>query len=110
MTVSSSVLALPAVGHDGGMDSSRRGQGGPTRRRTFTPAERLTHIDRYEAACEHQFGSGMNSFVQREVAAVKWPLWSWGCDGCVVPGRSSSRSGMQAASAFYDVVPQRWIS
>ncbi len=52
--MSSSVL-VPVV-HDGGMDPSRPRSGGPTPRRSYTPAQKLAHMNAYEAACEQRDG------------------------------------------------------
>lgn len=43
-------------GDDGGMDSSHPRAGGPSRRRSFTPAQKLEHVAAYEAACQTQQG------------------------------------------------------
>jgi transposase len=49
--MSSSVLSsLTAIVDDGGMSAPRAG--GPSRRRSFTPAQKLRHVTEYEAACE----------------------------------------------------------
>jgi transposase len=42
--------------------SSPRG-GGPSRRRSFTPAEKLRHLEEYEAACA---GSEGGAYLRRE--------------------------------------------
>ncbi len=50
-------------GDDGGMDSSHPRAGGPSRRRSFTPAQKLEHLAAYEAACQtHQGGA----YLRRE--------------------------------------------
>jgi len=41
---------LTPVPHDGRMDASQPRFGGPTRRRSFTPAQKLDHVAAYEAA------------------------------------------------------------
>ena len=61
MSSSSSVLA--PVGHDGGMDSSRPRKGGPTRRRSFTPAQKLRLLTEYEDAC---LTRGGGAYLRRE--------------------------------------------
>jgi transposase len=61
MSSSSSVLA--PVGHDEGMDSSQPRKGGPTRRRSFTPAQKLLHLTDYEAACRTRTGG---AYLRRE--------------------------------------------
>ena len=64
--MSSSVLSSPiSIADDGAMDdsaSSPRG-GGPSRRRSFTPAQKLEHLAAYEAACEHGEGG---AYLRRE--------------------------------------------
>ncbi len=45
------------------MDSSHPRAGGPSRRRSFTPAQKLEHLAAYEAACQtHQGGA----YLRRE--------------------------------------------
>jgi hypothetical protein len=41
---------LTPVPHDGRMDPSQPPAGGPTRRRSFTPAQKLEYVAAYEAA------------------------------------------------------------
>jgi len=49
--MSSSVLsAAVSIVDDGGMSSLRAG--GPSRRRSFTPAQKLQHVTEYETACQ----------------------------------------------------------
>ncbi len=50
-------------GDDGGMDSSHPRAGGPSRRRSFTPAQKLEHLAAYEAACQTQQGG---AYLRRE--------------------------------------------
>lgn len=48
--MTSSVLSsAPGVADDGDMSSPRAG--GPSRRRSFTPAQKLRHLEEYETAC-----------------------------------------------------------
>ena len=55
--MSSSVLSPPVV-DDGLMSGSQPRAGGPSRRRTFAPAEKLQHLAAYEQACrDHQGGA-----------------------------------------------------
>ena len=54
---------LSAVADDGGMSSSSPRAGGPSRRRSFTPAQKLAHLAAYEAACEQQQGG---AYLRRE--------------------------------------------
>lgn len=51
----SSSLVMP-IGHDSDMNSSRPRSGGPTPRRSYTPAQKLAHLKEYEAACQLQGG------------------------------------------------------
>lgn len=61
--MSSSVLSSPvSVVDDGAMSGSPRA-GGPSRRRSFTPAEKLEHLAAYEAACEKSQGG---AYLRRE--------------------------------------------
>jgi transposase len=67
--VSSSVLSsMTSLVDDGGMDGSSSSSsspraGGPSRRRSFTPAQKLEHLAAYEAACEHGEGG---AYLRRE--------------------------------------------
>jgi hypothetical protein len=54
---------LTTVPHDGGMAASQPRLGGPTRRRSFTPAQKLDHLAAYEAAVTQ--GSG-GAYLRRE--------------------------------------------
>lgn len=53
MTISTLSSRLPAAADDGVMTDSQPGPraGGPSRRRVFTPAEKLAHLAAYDAAC-----------------------------------------------------------
>ncbi len=51
------------VGDDGVMDSSHPRAGGPARRRSFTPTQKLEHLGAYESACEAQEGG---AYLRRE--------------------------------------------
>lgn len=64
--MSSSVLSRPiGLTDDGGMSGSPLSPraGGPSRRRSFTPAQKLEHLAAYEAACER---SGGGAYLRRE--------------------------------------------
>lgn len=54
---------LSAVADDGGMSSSSPRAGGPSRRRSFTPVQKLAHLAAYEQACEQQQGG---AYLRRE--------------------------------------------
>ena len=55
------VLPTPSGVDDGVMSSPRAG--GPSRRRSFTPAQKLQHLEDYEAACGNSQGGG---YLRRE--------------------------------------------
>lgn len=60
--MSSVVLSsVPGIVDDGEMSSPRAG--GPSRRRSFTPAQKLRHVAEYEAACETGQGG---AYLRRE--------------------------------------------
>src|SRR5674476_1688110 len=55
------------VPHDGRMDPSQPRFGGPTRRRSFTPAKKLEHLAAYEAAL------GQGRLIRSEVLKLlRW--------------------------------------
>ena len=58
---STMVLTSAAIAEDGEMSSPRAG--GPSRRRSFTPAQKLRHLSEYESAC--QAGQG-GAYLRRE--------------------------------------------
>ncbi|MFD9664844.1 transposase [Rhodococcus sp. NPDC059968] len=60
MTISSTV----PIEDNGGMDPTHPRAGGPHKRRTFTPAEKLAHLAAYEQAC--QDGTGGGAYLRRE--------------------------------------------
>jgi len=64
--VSSSVLStVTSLADDGAMDGSASSprSGGPSRRRSFTPAQKLQHLTAYESACEQGEGG---AYLRRE--------------------------------------------
>ncbi len=63
--MSSAVLSSmpPPVVDDGAVSGSSPRAGGPSRRRSFTPAEKLEHVLAYEAACERSEGG---AYLRRE--------------------------------------------
>ena len=65
--MSSSALSSPISSADDGVmdDSSSPRSGGPSRRRSFTPAQKLDHLAAYEAACERSEGG---AYLRRELA------------------------------------------
>lgn len=60
--MSVAVVEAAGVVDDDGMGGSPRA-GGPSRRRSFTPAQKLEHVRAYEAACEQGGGGG---YLRRE--------------------------------------------
>ena len=60
--MTSTVLSSPSTIIDDGEMSSPRA-GGPSRRRSFTPAQKLRHLAEYEAACASGEGGG---YLRRE--------------------------------------------
>lgn len=62
--MSSPVLSVRAsIVDDGAMVASSPRSGGPSRRRSFTPAQKLDHLTAYEAACERSEGG---AYLRRE--------------------------------------------
>ena len=64
--MSSSVVSSPlGIADDGVMDelSSSPRAGGPSRRRSFTPTQKIEHLAAYEAACERSEGG---AYLRRE--------------------------------------------
>jgi len=59
---SSTLLTPTSIAHDGGMSDAPRA-GGPSRRRTFSPAQKLAHLQAYEAACDEGEGG---AYLRRE--------------------------------------------
>lgn len=53
-----SVLTISRVREDGSMSTSGPRSGGPTPRRSFTPARKLTYFDTYQRACADGTGGG----------------------------------------------------
>ena len=51
-----SYLTLAEVGQDGSMSNLGPREGGPTRRRSFTPAQKLGLLSQYERECETRDG------------------------------------------------------
>ena len=61
--MSSTTLTSSPVADDGAVSSSHPRAGGPSRRRTFTPEQKLAHLAAYEqAAAENQGGA----YLRRE--------------------------------------------
>lgn len=54
---------MTGLADDGAMDTSSPRAGGPSRRRSFTPAQKLQHLAAYESACEQGEGG---AYLRRE--------------------------------------------
>lgn len=70
--------------------------GGPSRRRSFTPAEKLEHLSGYETACEKSQGGG----YLREQGLYSSLIFEWRrlCDGGLLEGRApGARIGRPSA-------------
>lgn len=63
MSSSTLTSSLSAVADDGAMSSSHPRAGGPSRRRSFTPEQKLEHLAAYEKACEENQGG---AYLRRE--------------------------------------------
>ncbi|MEC5182564.1 transposase [Arthrobacter sp. CG_A4] len=59
-----SISTISPVREDGSMSNSGPRAGGPRPRRSFTPAQKLAHLDAYETACGD--GSGGGAYLRRE--------------------------------------------
>lgn len=53
-----SISTISPVREDGSMRNSGPRAGGPTPRRSFTPAQKLAHLDAYRRACDDGTGGG----------------------------------------------------
>jgi transposase len=70
--MSSSVFSPPVV-DDGGMSGSQPRAGGPSRRRTFVPAEKLQHLAAYDEACR----AGQGGAYLREQGLYSSQITEW---------------------------------
>src|SRR5665647_231259 len=78
---------LTPVPHDGRMDPSQPRFGGPTRRRSFTPAQKLEHLAAYEAALTQGHGG---AYLRHSVIWEEYsPCWRRLRDGGVLAGKSA---------------------
>ena len=76
---------LTTVRHDGGMDASQPRLGGPTRRRSFTPAQKLAHLAAYEAAGTQRAGG---AYLRQEgLYSSQITEWRKLRDGGVLAGK-----------------------
>jgi transposase len=84
--MSSSMLSRPVV-DDGLMSGSQPRAGGPSRRRTFAPAEKLQHLAAYDEACREGQGG---AYLRREgLYSSQITEWRKLRDGGVLAGRAS---------------------
>ena len=59
-----SISTISPVREDGSMSNSGPRAGGPSSRRSFTPAQKLAHLDAYQRACDD--GTGGGAYLRRE--------------------------------------------
>src|SRR5450756_1184649 len=78
---------LTPVPHDGRMDASQPRFGGPTRRRSFTPAQKLDHVAAYEAALTQ--GDGGAYLRQEGLYSSQITEWRRLRDAGVLAGKSA---------------------
>jgi transposase len=78
---------LTPVPHDGRMDPSQPRAGGPTRRRSFTPAQKLEYFAGYEAALAQ--GSGGAYLRQEGLYSSQITEWRRLRDAGVLAGKSA---------------------
>lgn len=80
-------LVLAEVGQDGSMSSSGPRAGGPTPRRSFSPAQKLDFLAQYEDACTRQEGG---AFL-REQGLYSSQITEWRKlrDGGLLAGKSA---------------------
>lgn len=78
------------------MNASQPRSGGPSRRRSFTPAQKLDHLSAYEAACTQDTGG---AYLRREgLYSSQITEWRKLRDGGVLTGRSAgARVGRPSA-------------
>lgn len=80
-------LVLAELGQNDAMSSSGPRAGGPSRRRSFTPAQKLELLTQYEQACTHQAGG---AFL-REQGLYSSQITDWRKlrDGGVLQGKKA---------------------
>ena len=83
----SSMLSQPVV-DDGLMSGSRPRAGGPSRRRTFAPAEKLQHLAAYDEACRD--GQGGAYLREQGLYSSQVTEWRKLRDAGVLQGRPAS--------------------
>lgn len=85
-----SKLVLAQVGQDGSMSSSGPRAGGPTPRRSFTPAQKLEFLAQYEDACTRQEGG---AFLREQgLYSSQVTEWRKLRDGGVLAGKKPGQT------------------
>ncbi len=82
-----SFSTLTPVRHDDGMDPSKPRLGGPTRRRSFTPVQKLAHLTAYAAAGAN--GTGGAYLRQEGLYSSQITEWRKLRDGGLLAGKSA---------------------
>lgn len=82
-------MSVAVMGEDEAVPSPGPREGGPRRRRAFTPAEKLEHLTAYEAACES--GGGGAYLRGQGVYSSQITEWRKLRDGGLLGGRSPAR-------------------
>ena len=59
-----SISTISPVREDGSMSNAGPRAGGPSSRRSFTPAQKLAYLDAYQQACDD--GTGGGAYLRRE--------------------------------------------
>ncbi|HEU4682564.1 MAG TPA: hypothetical protein VFS51_12490 [Gemmatimonadales bacterium] len=59
-----SISTISPVREDGSMSNAGPRAGGPSPRRSFTPAQKLSYLDAYQQACDD--GTGGGAYLRRE--------------------------------------------
>jgi transposase len=81
-----SISTISRVREDGSMSSPGPRSGGPTPRRSFTPAQKLAHLTAYQQACDD--GSGGGAYLRREgIYSSQITEWRKLRDAGVLEGR-----------------------
>lgn len=98
-TTTMNETGLVRSGDDGGMDSSHPRAGGPSRRRSFTPAQKLEHVAAYEAACQtHEGGAYLRRQGLYSSHVIEWrKLRDAGVLDGKKPGERVGRPSKEAA-------------
>ncbi|SDJ04434.1 Transposase [Arthrobacter subterraneus] len=83
-------LVLAKVGQDGSMSSSGPRAGGPTPRRSFTPAQKLEFLAQYEDACTRQEGGAF--LREHGLYSSQIAEWRKLRDGGVLAGKKAGET------------------